>query len=428
MRLRADTIHYVRGTSNTIVELPIELLNYKAISGLQFDLTLADQMTFNLRNGVPDIWLEDSRKARNHTVAVELQDNYNNRYRVLVSSQTSLPLKGSSGVLLHANMQINKYGTAGLFPIRYSNITMAAPDETPYYQDAWSSYLSYEYIVGDANADAHVNVGDFGVTANKILGREVNSLYFSDAANVNQDGVVDVVDLVGIDNISLGIRPQEIRRLRGLTPTPADGTGEPSLRGGEGSCRMLITPIAEQSQIAIALNNAVALAGLQMDIVLPQGVTIKKAHLSGRAAGHDLQMATLPDGRVRLLVASFSDKNIVAGDDEILTLTLSDNANGVVTFSDIVAAERNLTSHELDEVCVPLGTTGIYGMASYNEVRIYAQNGNIVIDSPAAGTAQLVQLNGITRPLKVQVGRNVYPAEPGYYIVRMAGVTAKIKI
>ncbi len=416
MKLKADTIHYVRGTSNTVVELPIELVNYVSISGLQFDMSLGPNMTFNLRNGVPDIWLEDSRKARNHTVAVERQSESSELYRVLVSSQTSQPLKGNDGVLLHANMQINKYGTAGLFPIWYSNITMAAPDETQYHQDPWQSYLSYEYVVGDANADTQVNVGDFGVTANKILNREVNSLYFSDAANVNQDGVVNVTDLVGIANIALGIRPQEIRR----APSMHDGQG---MMHGQTS----LHASTNDNQIAIALDNAVSIAGLQVDMVLPQGVTVAEALLQGHAAGHDLQMATLPDGTVRLLVASFSDHDIAAGDDAILTLTLNGDLGGVATISGI-AAERSLISHELDKVSLAMGMTGIGRQTTCNEVRIYARNGNIVIESPTDGTAQLVMLNGITRDLDVTAGRNTYPMESGYYVVRMSGVTAKVKL
>ena len=313
-------------------------------------------------------------------------------------------------------MQINKYGSAGLFPIGYSNITMAAPDETQYQQDPWQSYLSYEYIVGDANADTQVNVGDFGVTANKILNREVNSLYFDDAANVNQDYVVNVADLVGIANIALGIRPTEIRRA-------------PSMRDGQDMMHGQVSLHAStnDNQIAIALDNAVSIAGLQMDMVLPPGVTVAEAQLQGRAAGHDLQMATLPDGTVRLLVASFSDHDIAAGDDAILTSTLDGDIDGMATIGG-TATERSLISHELDEVCVPMGTTGIDGTTACNEVRIYARNGNIVIDSPTAGTAQLVMLNGITRDLNVKAGRNTYPMESGYYVVRMAGVTAKVKL
>ncbi len=414
--LQADTIHYVRGTSNTVVELPIELVNYKPVSGLQFDMLLGNNMTFNLRNGVPDIWLEDSRKARNHTVAVERQSEISDLYRVLVSSQTSQPLKGNDGVLLYANMQINKYGTAGLFPIRYSNITMAAPDETQYHQDPWQSYLSYEYVVGDANADTQVNVGDFGVTANKILNREVNSLYFSDAANVNQDDVVNVTDLVGIANIALGIRPKEIRRASSMH----DGHG---MMHDQAS----LYAITNDNQIVVALDNEVGIAGLQVDIALPQGVTVAEALLQGRAAGHDLQMETLPDGTVRLLVASFGDHDIAAGDDAILNLTLNGDLDGIATIGGI-AAERSLISHELDKVSMALGVTGIDRLATYNEVRIYVRSGNIVIESPTDGTAQLVMLNGITRDLNVTAGRNTYPMESGYYVVRMAGITAKVKL
>ena len=90
--------------------------------------------------------------------------------------------------------------------------------------------------------------------------------------------------------------------------------------------------------------------------------------------------------------------------------------------------DRNINRYQLETMTVPFTPTVIDGVITYNEVRIYGENGSVIIESPVAGTAQLVLINGISTPLEVQPGRNVYPVESNeYYIVRFNGTTAKLK-
>ena len=54
-----------------------------------------------------------------------------------------------------------------------------------------------------------MDVADYVVTANKLVGRTVVSFY-NDAADVNQNGNVDIGDLVGITQRALGVITPEI--------------------------------------------------------------------------------------------------------------------------------------------------------------------------------------------------------------------------
>lgn len=410
--MMADTVKYIRGVENTIVELAVQLKNRMPLSALQFDLTLPSGVSMVMQDGYADVWLDAGRKSRNHAVEVEKQSS--NKYRVLVSSPTSNALKGNDGALVYLHLSTNRYGTAGLFNFNFTNIIMATPDEVQYTQSNWNSPLSYEYVVGDADANVVVDVADYVVTANRILNRSTTR-YFSDAANVNNDASVNVTDLVGITNIALGKRPTETRRMPAMSHTA------PSL-----SATVQLQP--DGNQVLLSLDNEWAAAGMQMDVTLPAGVTVSKAELLGRAAGQQVDVATLADGRVRVLVSSFSASDIAAGGDAILALTLDGSQGGMMTVGDIVVAERDLTTHELAPVSVALSTTGVSDLAASAGVRIWAEGGSVVIESDEAGMAQLVMLNGMTQPLQVQPGRNTYPVAPGYYIVRLAGHTAKLKL
>ena len=58
--------------------------------------------------------------------------------------------------------------------------------------------------VGDVNEDGVVNVLDIVQTANEVLGGNVLSTCGLEAADMNSDGVINILDIVQIANIILG--------------------------------------------------------------------------------------------------------------------------------------------------------------------------------------------------------------------------------
>ncbi|MBO5540355.1 MAG: leucine-rich repeat protein [Muribaculaceae bacterium] len=413
LNVEMDTLRHTRGEEAQIMDVTLDLSNYVDLTGLQFDVTLPSEITYS--NAI----LENGRSGGDHTIDVaRIQFG---KYRVLLSSLTNQPINGEDGPLLHFAVTVPRLHGTGYRSISFDNIVLATTDEIAYNIFGFTTGLKLDYIVGDANADALVDAADYVVTARRIMGYST-ATYYSDAANVNNDGSVNVTDLVGITNIALGIRPIERRQLPALMPNEQSAVHTaPAL-----SATVQAQP--DGNQVLFALGNEWAAAGMQMDVTLPAGVTVLKAELLGRAAGQQVDLATLADGRVRVLVSSFSASDIAAGDDAILALTLDGSQNGMMTVSDIIVAERDLTTHELAPLSVALSTTGVSDLVASAGVRIWAENGSVVIESDEAGMAQLVMLNGMTQPLQVQPGRNTYPVAPGYYIVRLAGHTAKLKL
>ena len=92
------------------------------------------------------------------------------------------------------------------------NATIAKPDgEMVYLTDAVLPLkITQTYLLGDANGDGLVDVADYVVTANKLVGKSVAS-FMTRAADVNQNGAIDLGDLVGISLRAIGkITPEEI--------------------------------------------------------------------------------------------------------------------------------------------------------------------------------------------------------------------------
>lgn len=411
--LEIDSLSHIRGANAETVEVPVRLINKNAISGLQFNITLPAGVTMAMFDGMPDVWLNDDRKARNHSVDVsQLSDN---QYLVLVSSPTNREFKDNDGPVVYMNLELAQYHDAGEYSIVLSDILLNEADETEHLLDDFSQKVKFYYMLGDADADTHVDVADIIVTALTILQRPTIRFYH-DAANVNdRDEVINLTDLTGIINITLGNREAEVRL------APARRGQEDESQVHTGSMALTGHYALANSQLILGLDNGNAVAAMQMDIALPGGATLKDAALTGRAGKHQLSLATLDDGRVRVLVSAFSDAEIAAGEGAVLMLTLEGMTDGEMAVTDILAVERNLTTHSLDDLQVPVTATEVDRLTAYDDVRIYTQGTDIIIESPNDGTAQLVMLNGMTRPLPVKAGLNRYPMAEGYYIVRLGG-------
>ncbi|MBR1726968.1 MAG: Ig domain-containing protein, partial [Muribaculaceae bacterium] len=307
--LEIDSLSHIRGAKAETVEVPVRLINKNAISGLQFNITLPAGVTMAMFDGMPDVWLNDDRKARNHSVDVsQLSDN---QYLVLVSSPTNREFKDNDGPVVYMNLELAQYHDAGEYSIVLSDILLNEADETEHRLDDFSQKVKFYYMLGDADADTHVDVADYTAAALTILKRPTIRFYH-DAANVNDnDEVINLTDLTGIVNIVLGNREAEVRLA-------------PACRGQEDESQVLTGSMAltghyalANSQLTLGLDNGNAVAAMQMDIALPGGATLKDAALTGRAGKHQLSMATLDDGRVRVLVSAFSDAEIAAGEGTV---------------------------------------------------------------------------------------------------------------
>ena len=409
-----DTLTHIRGEAANLVDLPVSLFNKNPISAIQFDVSLPTCVSF----GYPEMWLDEDRATRSHSLSINQLSS--NSYRVLIASSTAKNLKGNDGPITHMNILMSKtISTTGNYYINISNIIASESDETQHILNNSKGVVRYYYIVGDADADASVDIADYMATASKILGRSPSPFY-SDAADVDANSSINVTDLVGIANISLGIKPITLRY------SPRQGSELDCL-----TCEPLAIVGGGEGEATLNLDAGYDFAAFQMDLSLPQGMTLKDAVLGNEASKLQLTWTTLPDGKVRLLASSFSDAEVMGACPGLLTLKVKTDESFVgssIGISVITFAERNLNSHKFDDMEVEYyGTTAVQEIDGAS--RIYVEGGMIIVDTPMNGKVVLSDVSGHTREYSVTIGRNeIAPWTTGILMIKFNNQTLKINL
>lgn len=405
---------HTRGAKPITDELSINLRNTGPVNAIEFDLSFPALVSIEKINGMLSIWADEIRKS-DHYVTFNQLEEY--KYHIQLISTTNKELKDSIGPVLHANLQLPQYHASYDGDIVLSNIVLYKSDNTEMHLPECKAAI-LNYLLGDANGDLLVDVTDFDYAVLNLLGRETFSTFYLDAANVNnQDEIITVADLIGITNIALGIQPSELHHA-------------PHRLQSEQTTDNSITLTAQymgNNKVAISLTNDRPIAAMQMDIATPIGMRVADATTTGRASHLQAEMALTSDGHTRLLLSQFGLQDITPGNNEVVFLKLEGEASGNLALDNILACERNMVTHHLNDKVVSCSNTGIYPMAD-NHVIIYTEGHQIIIESPSPGTAQLSLLNGMTTSLPVKAGRNVYTAASGCYVIRMFNISTKLII
>ena len=260
--LIADTIKHTRGEDAVTIDYPVELINTNTITGLQFEVEMPENVTLVYDNECAEVWLDDVRKGQDHSIDVsELEPNH---YFFIITSPTNKELKGHDGTLFYMKLLVDQYHNAGEYNINFTNLTLAEANETEHVAVNTTSTVQFNYMLGDADADAKVDVADYITTALYIMNRPTIRFY-EDAANVNTaNPAINVTDLAGITNIALGIRPTEILHV----PSPASNmVPEKNV-----NVKKLD---ADRRMMSIDINNHQPMAAMQLDLKLPNGDTYK---------------------------------------------------------------------------------------------------------------------------------------------------------
>lgn len=183
------------------VTLPIELINKDAITAIQFDIILPEGVTIASTGG--QYAAEKTARSSNHSLGINM--NGENVYRVLLYSSASEIITGTSGAVLNIPLITSDDMMEGNYTIRISNINLTKSDESKLLPlDSSCKLVIKNFITGDANNDGIIDVTDIVTVANYILGNPSSTINVN-ASDFNADGSIDVTDIVGIANWILGI-------------------------------------------------------------------------------------------------------------------------------------------------------------------------------------------------------------------------------
>lgn len=151
------------------------------------------------------------------------------------------------------------------------------------------------YTLGDVNRDGEILVDDYSAVLDVALEYttyEPGSVEFL-AADINGDGRVNIGDVTAVARI---LRGENAQGVRALARTGMQQVTDALGFAAEGT--------GTRQRIAISLDGSRDYVGGQLDIRLPQGVTLVGESLGQAAEGLNLQSNDLQDGAHRVLFSS----------------------------------------------------------------------------------------------------------------------------
>lgn len=267
-----------------------------------------------------------------------------------------------------------------------------------------------KFLVGDANGDNLVNVADYNTIRTYILDPD-NSTYDklpeakAGAADVNGDREINVGDLTCVSNLvfhnNWAWTPDENTtapapaKARVLASVPAESTDGVSIAVESEET----TIFGKKVRVAVNVDNTADYVGYQMDIKLPEGMTLAGENLTERANGHELMSADIAGGWHRVLVSTMENNAFAGTSGAMLYLDVEVSGDfkggdvelGNVMFTDATGRVYKMKAAVGDR---PTGITDI--TAPTVKERIYSVGGQ-VMKAVKKGVNIIVGSDGTTK-------------------------------
>lgn len=226
-------------------------------------------------------------------------------------------------------------------------------------------------ILDEDYPEVTVEVDEFGhlqgITIEKDAeGKVVNTeaVYTFASFDVNQDGDINVGDAQGALNYAY----------YGAMTKPGAGARSNS------NVAESLTAEMVGNRIAVSLTNSREYSALQMDVVLPEGMTIEGQSVADRNDGFSIAASQLKNGATRIIVtANEAGKAFAGNEGEVLYIDV--NGQGTVSFENIIFADVNAGTQKFQLASVTGGiATGIAAAKSENGMMetIYNMGGRLM--------------------------------------------------
>ncbi len=247
---------------------PVSMTNENSISAFQCDVYLSDGLVLNLNDEDEyDVILNADRKTSSHSATASLQPD--GAIRVIAYSSSNKLFRGNSGELFTLNLTALE-GYAEDQTIEIRNIRLSTADEHEYLSAPISAAVTVKsYTPADANGDGQITIVDVVAVVNALMGATTGNFVF-DAADMDQNGQITIVDVVAVVNALMGDNAQTL--------------GARSILRSNLHVTDAEVNAGESTTLYVKLDNAQAYTAMQMDMNLPEGLTIEGVEMVGDAS------------------------------------------------------------------------------------------------------------------------------------------------
>lgn len=234
----------------------------------------------------------------------------------------------------------------------------------------WKNFMIKDPTVyGDVNCDGVVNAADVTALYNYILN---NIMTYYDTSDVNGDGVVNAGDVTCVYNVILGYStaphaPNYIHSSDAITASAFNieaGATHP---------------------LDIEFNNSTAYTAMQLDINMPQGLSISAVRKSQRTSDMNIQFAKVEEGKWRILASTSGNATWSGNEGTLFTIIVKADdtwsGNDAISLNSIIAVEPCEDIHMIDDINVEVSnTTGVKDINIDNNgpVDVYNMNGQLL--------------------------------------------------
>ena len=205
-------INRIEARAGETVIVSVKMKNSFLVEGFGFDLVLPEGITVAIDEyGDPVAELSYERTNASITNIFNADFKLDGSLNIQAYSTKGRTISGYDGEVARITIKLSDDMESGEYPIVLKNIAITDENSSTITVQRVKSTLEVPaYIIGDANNDGNVNVGDLTAISHYILERPDASFHFQ-AADANQDGNVNVGDLTAVSHLILWgsiVRPQ----------------------------------------------------------------------------------------------------------------------------------------------------------------------------------------------------------------------------
>ena len=360
-----EDVELLAGTENI---LSVKMRNTVPIEGFEFDMYLPEGVTVVMdEDGFPEASLSTERTTPRKTNSFDAVMQADGSLRVLAASTNGSTISGNDGEIVTVKVIVDEDMAEGDHFIVLKNLAVSDANATSHKTELMASTMTVTYgILGDANTDKRVDVGDYTATAHHILGNTPNP-FNKKAANANQDNAIDVGDLTAIAHIILYGSVTIPQNNANARPRQAidrqNGTGYPDNY-------VYISPVSVSAgteyTLSVNMKNDVDAEGFEFDLYLPEGMSfvvdadgfpdasLSTARTTSRKT-NTFDAVIQPDGALRVLGAS-SNASVIDGHDGEVALVKIRVDEGLIAdtytmlLKNIAIADVDAVSHYTEEL------------------------------------------------------------------------------
>ena len=190
------------GSAGSIVTVSVEMNNTVEATGFQFDVVLPAGISVATDDdGFYLIELSETRTTLKKTDLFDSALQPDGYVRVLCSLKRPYTFDGTSGEICTIKLNIGEGLSGGDYPIIFKNIEISDAGAVGHLVDQVEATLKVEgFLVGDANGDGIVLIGDVVAILNYIVGVSTGNFNVN-AADANGDGQILIGDVIAVLNI-----------------------------------------------------------------------------------------------------------------------------------------------------------------------------------------------------------------------------------